>query len=94
MPVKQLSPLQNLKKKLKNKFLLLTGSTATGCSAKLKDKPEDKFDVTRFVKPYGKLNNLVESIAPLPKNFNKDDCVIILGGTNDVEINENYDLKL
>ena len=81
-------------KKSKKKVLLLTDSNVRGCSAKLQEQRGDDFEVSSIVKPNGKLENLVESIAPLTKNFDSNDCVIILGGSNDIGIKENYNLKL
>lgn len=81
-------------KQTKKRVLLLTDSNGRGCSAKLQSKLGKDFEVSSLVKPNGKLENLVKDIAPLTKNLDKDDCVIILGGTNDVGINESYDLKL
>ena len=82
-------------KQTNKKVLLLADSNGRGCSAKLKEKKlAENFEVTSFVKPNGKLELLIESIAPLTKNFNENDCVIILGRTNDVGINENYNLNL
>ena len=81
------------KTKQTKKKVLLGDRNGRGCSAKLKEKLGENFEVTSFVKPNGKLKHLIESIAPLTKNFNENDCVIILG-TTDVGIDENYNLNL
>ena len=78
----------------RRRILLLVSSNGRGCSEELQNKLSNNFEVSGIVKPNGKLGNVIESIEPLTKDFNKNDCVIILGGDNDIGINENYDCLL
>ena len=42
------------------------------------------------VKPNAKLNEVVQDAHKLVKDFNDKDCLIVLGGTNDVEVDGKY----
>ena len=66
---KQATKPKSKTQQTKKKVLLLADSNGRGCSAKLKEKLGENFEVTSFVKPNGKLEHLIESIAPLTKNF-------------------------
>lgn len=88
------------KKKKKGKkagvkeILIVADSQGRDCSSMLKEELSGKlngnFEVCGIVKPNGKLKDVVEHISNLVEDFTKDDCVIVMGGTNDVEEGDNY----
>ena len=78
----------------RRKVLLLSSSNGRGCSTVIQEKLGNNYEVSGVVKPNARLVNVVEDIDALTKNFNKNDCVVVLGGTNDLDCyNSNYKEK-
>jgi hypothetical protein len=78
-------------KNKKSRVLLLADSHGRECSTLL-SKNLKNFDVETFFKPGAPLNEVVNSARDLVKDFNKDDFLIVLGGTNDIEDKTNKHL--
>jgi len=60
------------------------------CSALLQEKLGTDFEVCSVVKPNDKLNEVVQDAHKLVKGLNDKDRLIVLGGTNDVEVDGKY----
>ena len=75
-------------------MLLLSSSNGRGCSTVIQEKLGNKYEVSGIVQPNTRLVNVVEDKDTLTKNFNKNDCVVVLGGTNDLDCyDSNYKEK-
>lgn len=67
----------------KQKILLLADSNGRNCGKILNNLFDDNsFSTFCIFKPNGLFENIVEDIVQLTKNFNKNDHVILFGGTN------------
>jgi len=83
----------NSRKKLKGKkkkVQLLSSSQGRNCSVLLQQNLGEDFEVCGVVEPNAKLCDVVGDVQGLVKSFDENDCVIVLGGTNDVELDGKY----
>lgn len=80
----------NVNKPRKKKVLLLSASQGRHCSALLQKNLGNDFEVCGIVKPSAKLKDVVRDAHQKVKDFNENDCLIVLGGTNDVEADGMY----
>ena len=69
----------------KRRLLLLSDSDGRGMSSKLQDRLGDHFEVTGLVKPGAPAHEVKKSVNNLAANFTNEDCVLIIGGTNDMQ---------
>lgn len=74
-------------KKKKKKVLLLSSSQGRMCSNLLQERLGDGYEVSSIVKPNARLKEVVGDVDNLVANFGKEDCLIVLGGTNDMDGN-------
>lgn len=72
------------KPKPKKKLLFLADSHGRYCAEKLTRDLGHEYDVCTIFKPNAKLNQVIEDIDKLTKDFTVKDAVIIQGGTNDI----------
>lgn len=68
----------------KRKVIILADSHGRKLSAKLKSELSENFEITGIVKPNARLHNIVQDIDKLSAGFTHKDCIIIIGGANDV----------
>lgn len=86
VPVEKLAS-HVIKPKGKKKVLLLSCSQGRMCSNLLQERLGDNFEVSSIVKPNAQLKDVVCDADKLVKNFNENDCLIVLGGSNDMDGN-------
>lgn len=72
-------------KRKKHRILLLADSHGRGCSSLLQDELGEECTVQSVFKPNAKLNAVVENCKILTDGFTESDCVVIVGGTNDIK---------
>lgn len=85
--------LKPFKKETKKQILLLTDdANITWKVRKLLDL--SKYAVTTVRKPGARLNQVMENIDALSKNFTLQDYIIILGGRNDIDKNNTPSFRL
>jgi len=77
---------QTGEKDRKKKVLILSSSQGRFCSNILQKKLGDSYEVCGIVKPNSRLTD-VDSAETLVRNFNENDCLIVMGGTNDIKTN-------
>lgn len=68
----------------KGRVLLLTSSHGRDCSDLLDKRLKNKFDVQCFFKPSASINAVVESAREQTKDFDENDYLIVLGGSNNI----------
>lgn len=85
-------PIVREEKNTKSRVLLLADSHGRGCSALLNKKLNKSCDVQVVFKPNAPLNVVVESVGEQVKDFGKNDYLIVLGGTNDIDGHTNKHL--
>jgi len=78
---------QTGKKDRKKKVLILSSSQGRFCSNILQKKLGENYEVCGIVKPNARLTDVVDSAETLVRDFNENDCLIVMGGTNDIETN-------
>lgn len=71
-------------RKKKRKVLILSDSHGKGMANNLDSKLDGDYQVTGFVKPNAGLMEVSKSVVELTADFTSEDCVIIIGGTNDI----------
>lgn len=64
-----------------NKILILADSHGRNMGNLMSTK--SNYSVLNFFKPNGKLNDIINNVPKLTKNFTTNDYVILIGGTND-----------
>lgn len=67
-----------------HKLLILSDSHGRNVSKKIKEKLGDNYQVTSFVKPNAKIQQVTECVNELSAELSEEDCILILGGTNDI----------
>lgn len=70
--------------KPQRQVLVIGDSHARGCTTILKEQLGGEFAVSGIVKPNARLNDVVRDIEKLAANFNKNDHIVVFGGTNDL----------
>lgn len=71
------------------KIRIFSDSHGRSIATKLRDRCADLFDVQGITKPNGKFSQVVEGVVQACKTFSKNDVVIIMAGTNDVDSSSN-----
>jgi len=72
-------------KSKKKKVLLLSCSQGHLCSNLLQENLGDNFEVSSIVKPNVRLKDVVCDAEKLVEGFGESDCLIVLGGSNDMD---------
>ncbi|KAK9702686.1 hypothetical protein QE152_g29795 [Popillia japonica] len=68
---------------IKRRILIVADSHGRGFTEELREMDSIRnYNVLTIFKPNACIENVVENLVPLTEGFNNDDCVIILGGTN------------
>lgn len=76
-------PSVNKRPKLK----LITDSHGRHLSNILNETLNERYDVSSFLKPNGKISHILDSVATEAKNMDKEDFLLIICGTNDITNN-------
>jgi hypothetical protein len=71
-----------------NKVLIIRDSHARGCAANLLREHGEAFEVIGNVMPGAGLQNITQAAKNEIRSLNHKDCVIIWGGSNDINKNE------
>ena len=69
----------------RKKVLILADSQGRQCNKNLSKELNEHFEVQSVIKPGAKFCDVIKNVDNMCKDFNQDDCVIILAGTNDVD---------
>jgi hypothetical protein len=84
----------NVKKKIcKNSILVMGNSHTRVCSARLKDKLNNAFNVMGIVRLGTCINTLTSMVKCRMANLTESDAIVLGGGTNDVSHNLQEGLK-
>lgn len=73
------------------KMIIFSDSHGRGLRDKVKDILSD-VTVSSVVKPGAPMNEVIQSVESQCKLFSTNDCVVIMGGTNNLTINECEDV--
>jgi len=84
----QVGPTRNARKRQKKKVLLLADSNGRYCGDQLQNGLGDNFEVCTIFKPSAKINQVIENVEHLTKNFTQEDVVIIHAGSNDLPLQD------
>jgi hypothetical protein len=79
------------RKSKKHSILVVGDSHARGCSAKVKDKLNDTFDVNGLVKPGTVISTLTSTVKDGTEKLIDNDVLLFWSGTNDVAQNNSHD---
>jgi len=86
--IQQDQPKQGRKRQKKTKVLLLADSNGRYCSDKLRNGLGEDFEVCTIFKPSAKINQVIENVDHLTKDFTQQDVVIIHAGSNDLPLED------
>lgn len=78
----------------KKKVLLLGSSHGRGVGQLLQDRLGSGYQVTSFFKPSASLDQVVEDVGSLCRDFTKEDAVVIVGGAgNSIDRDPDYSIE-
>lgn len=72
------------------KILLLSDSHGRNCASLLNDFIKPKYCATSVIKPNACFSSVIQGASKLARDFKRDDVVVILAGTNDIRIKNNF----
>jgi lysophospholipase L1-like esterase len=85
---------KNSKKKIKNKFLILGDSNGRKLNQIIEDSLHDRYEISAILKPGARLGDVTTDVWNLTKDFGKQDYVLVIGGTNDVNPDNDYETSI
>nr|XP_018907089.1 PREDICTED: uncharacterized protein LOC109037050 [Bemisia tabaci] len=78
----------------KRNLLILSASHGRGLSNIFKDSLGSNISITSIFKPNAKIEQVIENLKDLTKNFNERDIVIIIGGSNNFHYHDKWNISL
>ena len=74
----------------KHRVLLLSDSHGRGLSERLREQLGPQYEIDSFVKPNAGLENVTKFASSSSSDYTTNDCVVIIGGTNDTLSSESF----